>query len=157
MPVIVYISWQFYGSMAERSMFYVFPQMLILVLGVLWSLGLIYAYPLMVTYRMTFPQLVKNAVILGIGRLPQSIGIRLITLLPAAICLLLFLFWVIMTRRSKKREPQAEFEESLESEESFESAAPVDEIPAEEAAEVPSADIPAGEETAENPDKKPLV
>ena len=71
--------------------------------------------------------------------------------------LLLFLFWVIMTRRSKKREPQAEFEESLESEESFESAAPVDEIPAEEAAEVPSADIPAGEETAENPDKKPLV
>ena len=71
--------------------------------------------------------------------------------------LLLFLFWVIMTRRSKKREPQAEFEESLESEESFESAAPVDEIPAEEPAEVPSADIPAGEETAENPDKKPLV
>ena len=30
--------------------------------------------------------------ILGIGRLPQSIGIRLVTLLPAAICLLLFLF-----------------------------------------------------------------
>ena len=92
MPVIVYISWQFYGSMAERSMFYVFPQMLILVLGVLWSLGLIYAYFLMVTYRMTFTQLVKNAVILGIGRLPQSIGIRLLTLLPAAVCLLLFLF-----------------------------------------------------------------
>ncbi len=92
MPIVVYISWQFYGSMAERSVFYMVPQMLILILGILWSLGLIYAYFLMVTYRMTFPQLVKNAVILGIGRLPQSIGIRLVTLLPAAICLLLFLF-----------------------------------------------------------------
>ena len=48
-------------------------------------------------------------------------------------------------------------EDLQEIKESFESAAPVDEIPAEEAAEVPSADIPAGEETAENPDKKPLV
>ena len=92
MPVIVYISWQFYGSMAEKSIIYMVPQMLIVVVGTLWALGLIYAYPLMVTYQMTFTQLVKNAIVLGIGRLPQSVGVRLLTLVPAAICLVLFIF-----------------------------------------------------------------
>ena len=92
MPVIVYISWQFYGSMAEKSVIYMVPQMLIVVVGALWALGLIYAYPLMVTYQMTFTQLVKNAIVLGIGRLPQSVGVRLLTLVPAAICLVLFIF-----------------------------------------------------------------
>ena len=92
MPMVVYISWQFYGSMAEKSMVYFVPQMLILIIGILWSLALIYAYPLMVTYQMTFSQLVKNAVVLGIGRLPQSVGIRLLTLFPLALCLFLFLF-----------------------------------------------------------------
>ncbi len=92
MPVIVYISWQFYGSMAEKSVFYLVPQMLIIILGVLWSLALIFAYPLMVTYQMSFTQLIKNSIVLGIGRLPQSVGIRLLTLVPMALCLALFLF-----------------------------------------------------------------
>ena len=65
------------------------PQMLILVLGILWFLGLIFMYPLMVTYKMTFFQLIKNALILSVGRLPQTVGIRLVTLFPAALCLFL--------------------------------------------------------------------
>ena len=51
--------------------------------------------------------------------------------------LLLFLFWVIMSRRAGKREPQFESDES---------AAPEEDIRAEEPAEAPSADVPLEEE-----------
>ena len=91
-PILVYMCWQFYGAMAENGVLYVVPQMMILVLGILWMLAQLYAYPLMVSYQMTFMQLIKNSVVMGIGRLPQSIGIRLLTLLPALICLSLFIF-----------------------------------------------------------------
>ena len=91
LPVLVYMSWQFYGSMVEKNMFFIVPQMLIVVLGVLWSLGLLYAYPMMVTYQMSFGQLIKNMLMLGVARLPQSVGFRLLSLVPAALCLALFL------------------------------------------------------------------
>ena len=91
-PLIMYLCWQFYGSLAENNALFMVPQMLILVLGILWFLGLIFMYPLMVTYKMTFFQLIKNALILSVGRLPQTVGIRLVTLFPAALCLFLFMF-----------------------------------------------------------------
>ncbi len=92
LPFILYTCWNFYGSMAaNQGAFFILPQMLVLILCLVWILGLIYMYPLIVTYKVRFRDLIKNGIMLGIGRLPQNVGVRLLALIPAVIvCLLLF-------------------------------------------------------------------
>jgi uncharacterized membrane protein YesL len=85
-PIIVYVCWQFYGSLASTDgVLYVVPQMLTLLVGVLWLMSLIFTYPLMVSYKLTYPQLIRNSFLLTLGRLPQTILFKLITLVPALI------------------------------------------------------------------------
>ena len=91
-PVIMYVCYHFYGEMVQRSVVFMVPQMLVMLLGFVWWLGLVFFYPLMVSYKMTFGQLVKNGLMLGVGRLPQTLGFRLVCLVPVAICALLILF-----------------------------------------------------------------
>ncbi len=93
LPIVIYVCWNFYGNMAqESSMIYFIPQILILMLGILWMLALVFFYPLMVSYKMTFTQLIKNGLMLGVGRLPQTVGVRLAAFLPVMICALFLLF-----------------------------------------------------------------
>ena len=92
MPIIMYVGWQFYGQQAQRSVIFMVPQMLLLMVGVVWALSLIFMYPMMVTYKVSFGQLIKNSIIMAVGRLPQTVGIRLILLVPSAICLTVFVF-----------------------------------------------------------------
>ena len=91
-PIILYVGYQFYGQQAQNSMLFMIPQMLLLMVGLVWMLSLTFMYPMLVTYKVTFSQLIKNSVIMAIGRLPQTVGIRLILLVPTAICLVVFLF-----------------------------------------------------------------
>ena len=65
---------------------------LIVMVGVVWALSLTFMYPMMVSYRVSFGQLIKNSVVMAIGRLPQTVGIRLIMLVPTIICLAVFMF-----------------------------------------------------------------
>ena len=92
LPIIMYVGYQFYGQQAQNSLFFMVPQMLILMVGVVWALSLTFLYPMMVSYRVSFGQLIKNSVVMAIGRLPQTVGIRLIMLLPTIICLVVFMF-----------------------------------------------------------------
>lgn len=85
MPIIVYMAYQFYGEQARQSMIFLVPQMLVVMLGVVWALSCLFLYPLMVSYRMTFRQLLKNGLIMAIARLPQTAGIRLLLLVPTLI------------------------------------------------------------------------
>ena len=88
-PIVVLVCWQFYGNMAQTNgMFYAIPQVLTLALGLVWMLALTFLYPLMVTYKMNFRTLVRNALLLAVGRLPQVVGVRLLMLLPALIAVL---------------------------------------------------------------------
>ncbi len=91
-PIIMYVCWNFYGDMAQNSLFFMLPQILVIVLGLVWWLALVFFYPLMVSYKMTFCQLLKNGVMLSIGRLPHTVGIRLVTMAPVIICGLLLFF-----------------------------------------------------------------
>lgn len=85
-PVVVYVCWEFYGSLASTNgMLYVVPQMLTLLVGILWMMSLIFTYPLMVSYKLRYPQLIRNAFLLTMGRLPQTVLFKLITLVPALI------------------------------------------------------------------------
>ena len=85
LPLVVYMAYRFYGEQARSSMIFMVPQMLVVMIGVVWSLSCIYFYPLMVTYKMNFRQLVKNGLIMSIARLPQSVGLRLLLLVPLAL------------------------------------------------------------------------
>lgn len=85
LPFVVYVSYRFYGSMLVKSPLFVVPQMLVMVMGAVWALMLVYLYPMLVTYNMPFKTLLKNSLLLAIGRLPQTIGVRLAALVPAII------------------------------------------------------------------------
>lgn len=99
-PFLVYICWRFYGDMAVGNAVWVIPQMLILMLGILWALAVTYMYPMMVTYQMNFRTIIRNSFILAVGRLPGSVGIRLLHCVPTALFTVIFLLtlqpWVLL-------------------------------------------------------------
>lgn len=88
-PALLYFVYIFYADQAAQTPLLVVPQMLVVVLAVVLVLALTLAYPLMVTYTLKFRQLWRNALLLSIGRLPFVLGLRLLTMLPLAIAVLL--------------------------------------------------------------------
>lgn len=93
MPLIAYTSYTIYGELAiSKGMMFTVLQMIVLVLVVLWMLSLVFLYPIIVQYEVKSKDLIKNSLTLAVARLPQTIGIRLVTLLPAGIAIAFFLF-----------------------------------------------------------------
>ena len=85
-PLVAYVCWDFYSSMANQSStLYVIPQMLTLLIALVWMMSLIFTYPLMVSYRLTYGQLLRNAFLLTLGRLPQTVLFKLVSLVPILI------------------------------------------------------------------------
>lgn len=91
-PLIIYVGYRFYGQMSANSALFIVPQMLTLLLGLVWALALTYIYPMMVTYKMNLLTLVRNGILLAIGRLPQTAAVRLAMLVPALIVALVTWF-----------------------------------------------------------------
>jgi uncharacterized membrane protein YesL len=73
------------GAIVLRTISYI---MLALVL-----LSTIYAYPLMVTFELKFKHLIRNCIILTIGRLPQTLLISFLTLIIPIILGWLAISW----------------------------------------------------------------
>ncbi len=92
LPAVTYLCWVFYGEMTATMALAVVPQILIVMLAFVWSLAVTYAYPMMVTYHMSFMTIIRNSLLLAVGRLPMSIGVRLLHCVPAAIALLITYF-----------------------------------------------------------------
>lgn len=92
MPILMYVCYQFYGDMARDNIIFIVPQMLTVTVGILWTLGVTFMYPMMVSYKMKFGALIKNSLMMAIARLPQTVGVRLAVLLPMALCLVAFYF-----------------------------------------------------------------
>ena len=86
-PLIVYVGYQFYGDMGQQNLLFVVPQMLTAMLGLVWTLALVYFYPMMVTYKLNLRTLLRNAFLLSVGRLPQTAGARLVMLVPTLLAL----------------------------------------------------------------------
>lgn len=87
-PVIILVCYQFYGDLAAaRGFVFVIPQMLTLMLGFVWLLCEQIIYMMMVTYELNFKNLLRNALIMAIGKLPLSVAIRLASLWFALIAL----------------------------------------------------------------------
>ena len=97
-PFLAWMCWQFYGNLAGNSWFMVIPQTFTMMIAVVWFLALTYAYPMLVTYKMSFMTIIKNSLLLAVGRLPLSVAIRLLHLVPTvlavALTFLLSSLWV---------------------------------------------------------------
>lgn len=92
MPLILYIGWQFYGSMAQNSYFYMIPMGLILLVFIIWKLSEQVMYTMMVTYTLSLRNLIRNSVLMTMAKLPLAIGIKLLTLVvPVAAFAILML------------------------------------------------------------------
>ena len=91
-PTVVYVCNFYYGGLAEGNLFFMVPQVLCILIGIIWSLMLIYIYPLIITYDLKYKDVLRNAVLLSIARLPYSVAIRVGTLVPAVIAALLCYF-----------------------------------------------------------------
>ena len=100
-PIIMYVCWAFYGDMAKTSSFYVIPQMLTIVLGLIWLMSLMFTYPMMVTYRLRYRDLLRNSLLLTIGRLPATVGLKLLSVMPVVLVALVsyftpYLQWAVL-------------------------------------------------------------
>ena len=84
-PCLAYMCWNFYGGLAAKNWIMTIPQMLTLMVAVTWMLAVTYAYPMLVTYKMSVWTVIRNSLILAIGRLPLSVGVRLLHCVPVVL------------------------------------------------------------------------
>ena len=85
-PMMVYMCYTFYGEMAGSNVFFLVPQALSIVVCVVWMCSLLYIYPQMVTYAMNYKTLIRNSMIMAISCLPMTVGLKLLSIVPAVIC-----------------------------------------------------------------------
>ena len=93
LPILCYVGWRFYGQMAAENTLMVVPQMLVLMIAIIWSLSITYMHPLQVSYELKMKDLLRNGLLLGVARLPFSIGIRLLHCVPALIAFAVSFLW----------------------------------------------------------------
>ena len=92
LPLIVYIGWQFYNSMAVTSSFaFYIPMGLLLIVFVAWKLMEMVIYTMMVTYDLKFKDLIRNSFLMSMARLPFGVLIKLSTLVVPVLAFLVML------------------------------------------------------------------
>ena len=69
------------------------PQLLVLMIGIIWAISVTFMHPMEVTYALKTKSLLKNGIMLGIARLPMSVGIRLLHTVPCLIGFAVCYFW----------------------------------------------------------------
>ena len=84
-PLVVYMCWDFYGQLALENALMTIPQVLVLMIGLIWSISVTYMHPLIVSYKLKFSGVMRNSLLLAIARLPFSVGIRLLHCVPVVI------------------------------------------------------------------------
>lgn len=89
LPIAVYVGWTFYGDMSQTSALMALPQVLVLMVGIMWALAVTYMHPLIVSYQLRFRDVLRNAFIIAVARLPMSVGIRLLHCVPVVIAVAL--------------------------------------------------------------------
>ncbi len=85
MPFVLFTGWRFYSSMLQRSMLFVLPAGMVLLVAILWTLASMLAYPMLITYDLKIKDVIRNAVLLSIAKLPFSVLIKLLTLAVPAV------------------------------------------------------------------------
>ncbi|MDD3613728.1 MAG: DUF624 domain-containing protein [Eubacteriales bacterium] len=86
---LFYNNLRFYQALAieNDSIFFFILQYLILVLGLLYAMMNIFIYPMIVTYKLKLSQIIKNAFILTMVKLPRTILIFALVAVILFLCL----------------------------------------------------------------------
>jgi len=93
LPLAVYVGWRFYGQMAARNTIMIVPQVLVLLVALLWAISITYMHPLAITYDLKMKDVIRNGLLLGVARLPMSVAIRLLHCVPVLIGAAMVWFW----------------------------------------------------------------
>lgn len=93
MPLILYVGWQFYSSMAQSNVVFTLPMCLVFLVFFMWKLSEMIMYPLMVTYQLSFKNLLRNSFLLTMAKLPLAVGVKLLTLVFPVIALAVMLLF----------------------------------------------------------------
>ena len=92
LPLLVCICWNFYTGMAGGSPLFYLPLAIALIAGLLWILSAQLMPTLIVTYRLRFTGVVRNAVLMTLAALPKAIAVKIATLTIPVVLLLLMQF-----------------------------------------------------------------
>ena len=93
LPLAVYVCYNYYSNLSLTNGLMIVPQALVLIVGAMWAVSVTYMYPLMVCYELKLKGLFRNAFLLGIARLPQSVGVRLLLCVPAALAVGIYMLF----------------------------------------------------------------
>jgi len=85
LPVIVYVAAHFYSSQLGMTVFSMVPIALVMLVLVIWTLSEMLMFPMLITYDLKLKDVIRNSVLLTVGKLPYAILIKLITLAVPAI------------------------------------------------------------------------
>ena len=85
MPFLVVTCWRFYSGMLSRSMIFILPAALTLLMGVTWTLASMLAYPMLITYELKTLDVIRNSVLMTVAKLPFALLIKLATLVVPAL------------------------------------------------------------------------
>ena len=93
LPYLVFVGYSFYGTMAtQKSVVFMIPLALLFLVFIVWKLSEMIIYTLMVTYDLKTKDLIRNAILLTIGKLPLAVGVKLLTwIVPILAVALLFI------------------------------------------------------------------
>lgn len=85
-PLFLYVCVTFYGQLAQSMPVFYAAQIICIVLGALWLMSLMYIYPQLVTYDIKYTGVLKNSLLMTVGCLPITVGLKALSLLPAVLC-----------------------------------------------------------------------
>lgn len=93
---LVFIGYEYYGMMAQQAgMFFMVPQVLMVVLAVVWNMMNMLNFPMLVSYEMRLRDIIRNSALMAVARLPWSVLFILLTI-AVPVALLLFVPYGIL-------------------------------------------------------------
>lgn len=82
LPFLAFVCVGFYADQLSTSPVFLLPIAVILLGTLMWSMMTLCIYTMMVTYTLTLRDILRNALLMTVGRLPHAALIKLITLMP---------------------------------------------------------------------------
>ena len=89
--LISFYTLQFYALVLQQQSWMWIMQAIFIALVALFLMSYLYVFPMMVTYEMSFGQLMKNGLLLALGQLPFTLLFAVFTLLPVVVFVMLVL------------------------------------------------------------------
>ena len=92
-PLLLLVSTRIYMQMAAQSALFYLPVALVWITALLWTLSSQLMYMLLISYELSFGQLLRNAFLMTFAALPKAALVRLLTAVMPVLMVAAFLFF----------------------------------------------------------------